>query len=349
MAEAIFKEFSLLFFGITRKFAIHHKVGMKNKNQAYNESYIEKDRKTKVTRFHSSTAGHWKLFSGFSQDKLDLNKPILQGKGRGVFTLKVSKFVRSYFLLQAEHEHVMAEKRLPMEGCYNLRDLGGIRTKDGRMVAWGQLFRSDDLSNLTDVDIRYLGSIPIRTVIDFRAASEYKHSPDRLPISVNRIYPLFIQPGQISRERIQTYLSENNMDAAMVDMNKLFVTDPICIKRYTEFFKIIQERRNLPILFHCSAGKDRTGLAAALVLYALGVDEKTIMHDYLLSAEYIKDKYSIIDNKYPRIKPLFTVEAKYLQASFNLLKRRYGSIDNFLEFVLKADANKLRSIYLTNP
>ena len=234
---------------------------------------------------------------------------------------------------------------LPMQGGYNFRDLGGIRTTDGRCVKWGKLFRADELSRLTDTDLEYLSSIPLSTIVDFRFSEETTASPDKIPGSVKEYYNYEIKPGNISVSGLETMTTEQ-ADSVMIDIYTLLVSDPGCVKCFRDFFTLLQNDNNAPLLFHCSAGKDRTGLATAFILTALGVDEATILEDYMLSNIYLKDKYAPIKEKMPRIAPLFEVKPDFFNTAMEIINKNHGSLENFLVKELRIDMEKMKDLYL---
>ncbi|MFT4224519.1 tyrosine-protein phosphatase [Dysgonomonas sp.] len=309
--------------------------------------YIIKDKKTKATNLNIEAEGYWELYAGTSFESIDKTTPILTGNGSGIFPLNVNESIRIYFELVTNNGTLLlAERHLPMVGGYNFRDLGGFKTKEGRYTKWGKLFRADELSNLTEEDLQYLSSIPITSVIDFRAQSEVKRTPDKLPHTVRFTYPIAITPGNLSSEGIQANLLSTNIDTQMKYMNRLLVSDPPCVRAFRIFFAIVQNNLSAPLIFHCSAGKDRTGMAAALVLYSLGVDEQTIMEDYLASKIYLSDKYDAFIAKYPRAESIFTVKKMFLKAGINQIKRDHGSVMDYLTKVLKVDIVRMRRLYL---
>lgn len=311
------------------------------------KAQIIREKYTKEASLRLEAEGNWSLYAGSSVDTINRTAPILAGNGSGTFFLSVSTSIRIYFELVCGNERrILTEKQLPMTGGYNFRDLGGFRTMDGRCTKWGKLFRADELSNLTSEDLRYLASIPITSVIDFRAQSEARRSPDRLPLTVHFTYPIAITPGNLSNEGIQANMLKTNIDSHMKYMNRLLVSDPACVRSFRIFFAIVQNNLSAPLIFHCSAGKDRAGMAAALVLFALGVDEETVMEDYLMSKVYLSDKYDAFIAKYPRAESIFTVKRMFLQAGINQMKREHGSIMNFLTKVLKVDIIRMRRLYL---
>ncbi|MDR1882903.1 MAG: tyrosine-protein phosphatase [Prevotella sp.] len=316
-------------------------------NKAIHEARITREKYTKEASLRLEAEGDWSLYAGSSVDTINKTTPVLTGNGGGVFFLGVSTYSRVYFeLVCGEERMILAERHLPMAGGYNFRDLGGIKTMDGRYTKWGKLFRADELSNLTADDLKYLSSIPITSVIDFRAQSEARRSPDKLPPDVHFTYPIAITPGNLSSEGIQANMLKTNIDSHMKHMNRLLVSNPACVRAFRIFFAIVQNNLSAPLIFHCSAGKDRAGMATALTLFALGVDEATVMDDYLMSKVYLSDKYDAFIAKYPRAESIFTVKRIFLQAGINQIKRDHGSIMNFLIKELKVDIAKMRRLYL---
>lgn len=311
------------------------------------EASIIRDKNTKTAELHIETDNVWLLYAGTSVDSIDFSRPILEGEGSGTFSLNVPDSVRSYFqLVTPEGNAILAERHLPMTGGYNFRDLGGIKNSEGKYIKWGKIFRSDDLHNLTDEDLRYLTSIPLGSVVDFRSPAEIERSPDKLPASVKNDYAYSITPGNLLAALSLSDLKEAQIDTAMMDMNVLLVNDSACVSRYKDLFALLQDEKEVPLMFHCSAGKDRTGMGAALVLFALGVDEDTVIEDYLSSNVYLDDKYAeyIADN--PNLKPLFEVKRIFIQAGIDQIKKDHGTVENYLTDVLGVDIQKFRSKYL---
>lgn len=169
------------------------------------------------------------------------------------------------------------ERHLPFERVANFRDLGGYRTADGRTVRWRRLFRSASLQHMSDADVERARGLGIRTVLDLRRPDEVDHlgvgpfvaAPlrhHRLPLlPEGATEQLNQRHGRgISGERYLDYLNFGS---------ELFVTA----------LKLLADESTHPALFHCTAGKDRTGVIAAFVLDILGVDHETIVEDYALS------------------------------------------------------------------
>ncbi|MCC8145959.1 MAG: tyrosine-protein phosphatase [Bacteroidales bacterium] len=309
---------------------------------------IVMDKNTKVANLNIDTKGRWFLFSGSSVDSIDFVTPLLNETGSGTYKLAVPGNRRTYYFLETEDGTAfLAERQLPMAGGFNFRDLGGIRNKDGKYTKWGKIFRSDDMHNLTPEDLTYLASIPIVSVVDFRSGQEIEANPDVLPASVRHDYAYSITPGDMTMnmDSIGT-LQSADLDEMMKQMNVLFVTDSAYYNRYKDFFALLMNDSNVPLMFHCTAGKDRTGMAAALVLSALNVDESVIMEDYLSSNKYLEDKYRDIKNQYPALKSLLEVKPEFLQAGLDQMKRDHGSVENFLRNVLGVDIERFQAMYL---
>ena len=235
---------------------------------------------------------------------------------------------------------------LPLEGGFNFRDLGGYKSADDKMVKWGKVFRSDEMGYLTPTDLDYLNNIPLLTVIDFRSKDEIEESHDLMPASVVNTYELTIDPGNHSGLGDIGKLSAANGEEFMKEINRSMVTEPAIIDRYKTFFALLQDEKQIPLLFHCSAGKDRTGLGAALFLVSLGVDENIIFEDYLLSNQQLENKYKSITDRLPQLKSLFEVRPQYLRAAFDRIKEDNGSVEIFLRDVLSVDIELMKRLYL---
>ncbi|MDR2490499.1 MAG: tyrosine-protein phosphatase [Spirochaetaceae bacterium] len=197
---------------------------------------------------------------------------------------------------------------LPIAGAYNVRDVGGYQTTDGKTVKTGLLYRSGDLNRLFDRDTDYLFyELGIKTVVDFRSVTERAENPDirrnkavdvHLPIEDNYVAPYSrVTTDGTSGDDVMlngyTYLgggSYTYTPRGGTATTRNGADTNGSIDQYKAFFTELKNA-DKPLLFHCSAGKDRTGVAAAFLLAILGVDKETIISDYLKSGEYVKDKY----------------------------------------------------------
>lgn len=322
---------------------------------------IVRDPETKNAVLNISTDNSWALYGSCYYINANINPdiPFLSGKGKGAFDLDIDPGIRCIFQFKTdEGQAPVAEKRLPIAGAYNFRDLGGIKNKEGKFIKWGQLFRTDEMSKLTDDDVNYIASTGLKTVIDFRSEGEIKGgvtsmippSPDILPNTVKNAYNLPINAGNIFSDeimnRIRAGATSEELAQVMIDSYIEMVSFDDYVAALKQFFAHLQDESNLPISFHCSGGKDRVGVTTMLILSALDVDKETIMKDYLLSKQYITGKYEKYLVTIPSIAPLVTVKQEYLEAAFNEIDKKYGSITNFLTGTLNVDIKKMKSLYL---
>ena len=238
------------------------------------------------------------------------------------------------------------ERNLPLEGGFNFRDLGEIINTKNQVIRKGLLIRSDDLANLTDNDLEILNDYPIRTIIDLRTTYERLKNPDHIPNSCNHEVHLDISSGHFENLVKQFKQGISNPKEFMCNIYEDFVLDKTCQTQYKKFFDIIQHKNRTPILFHCTAGKDRTGFATAMILAALKVDFETILHDYMDSNFYLEQKYAHILKINPDYKYLIEVYPEYLEKSFEVIKSNFGSIENYLTDILGIDLKLMEELYL---
>jgi protein-tyrosine phosphatase len=252
------------------------------------------------------------------------------------------------------NDFMVPQRHLPLEGTPNFRDFGGYHTRDGRQVRWGQLYRSGSLSRLTAADLGTLAALDIRTVCDFRQHSERQHEPTCWPAAANtRHVHLPLEHGDHSHT-LKRLLDTGNVDveqvrAAMVDVNREFVVAHG--KSYGQMLKHVLDAGG-PVLIHCAAGKDRTGFGAAIILSVLGVDEETIMADYLLSGHFL-DIDRTVDKLLKRYRlpvsrdvglALFGVEPAYLRGAFESIEADYGGMPTYLREGLGLDEAAQREL-----
>jgi len=278
----------------------------------------------------------------------------LLGTGIGQLTLRsrtpdgpVSDRQRLYYALLPESggpATIVAERQLPLQGADNFRDLGGYATSDGRHVRWGLLYRSNALSGLTDRDLAYLSRERIRLVCDFRTESVRRADPDPPlpPIPAEKLDLPVAQQGvnpRRIRERIRTGgISALGIENTLLRAYRNFVIEDS--DRWATLLARISETDNLPTVMHCTAGKDRTGFASALILLTLGVPEETVFEDYLLTNDYRQKYfafvlrwaplYSLFRTQPDDLLPLLEARPEYLAASLSTIRERYGSLDAYL-------------------
>jgi protein-tyrosine phosphatase len=218
-----------------------------------------------------------------------------------------------------------------LQGASNFRDVGGYRNADGRCVRRGQVFRSDHLAGLTPEDLARLASLGIGHSLDFRGAAEYSATPYAIP-GVQRL-ALTIEPTVIARMQalvVQGIVPTTEETVAlMCETYRDFVNHNA--GTFGRFLKHLLEQPT-PQVFHCTAGKDRTGFAAALLLSALGVDRATIEHDYLLTNQLYKRDNRLEGSGHPHVmKVLWQVQPEFLHAAFDAVDAQHGGMQDYLQ------------------
>lgn len=235
---------------------------------------------------------------------------------------------------------------LHLKGGYNFRDLGGIPTKNGKTIKKDLLFRTDELSGLFPEDLDVLKQLNIKTVVDFRTDFERQQSIDKVPSSCTKQIHL-----DILAANMQTFMNEiqkgsTDYKALLINFYKELVLSENAITAFTSFFKLLDAPENNAIIYHCTAGKDRTGIATALILEALDVDWSEIESDYLLSNTFLKKKYESYISENPALADVFLVQPIYIETAFTAIKNTYKSVPNYLKNILKVDVEQMKINYL---
>lgn len=254
--------------------------------------------------------------------------------------------------------HATHSRILPLQGGQNFRDLGGYRTRDGRAVRWGILFRSGAMNELTPADFTYLGHLGIRTVCDFRSSEERKAAPVHWPGGVSPKvladdYKMNMRGFDFSKAGSWT---GEQARAAMAS------SYPQILEAFSSQYRRMFQQLlagNVPLAFNCSAGKDRTGIAAALILTALDVPRETVIQDYLLSNHYFDPAKATTVNDPgfsawkklppPVLQAIMGVDRSYIEAIFRVIDAYPGGSAAYLrdKFGLdRAALAKLRQRYL---
>jgi len=297
----------------------------------------------------SFSLGTVDVFAGAAPGAIDREQPVAHARPlfNNVTVDGLDPFRRYYFELVAdggEKRRIVAERRLPLEGTDNFRDIGGYETRDGRVVRWGLLYRSNDLADLSAGDLRYLTRLRVKLVCDFRSDLERRREPNRSPvenapdtealtIEVEGVDPVALQ------ERIRTGVRGDQLELIMMNAYRAFVTHHS--DQFATMFDRLLDEKNLPTIVHCTAGKDRTGFASAMILSALGVPQKTVYEDYLATNRYranykkwitrLVPIYSLFRTRGEDLEPLLDARRPYLEASYETIEAHYGSVDAYLE------------------
>ncbi|PRY20759.1 protein-tyrosine phosphatase [Spirosoma oryzae] len=221
-----------------------------------------------------------------------------------------------------------------LEGTSNFRDLGGYPTKDGHHVKWGHLYRSADIGHLTDADLEQLTDRHITVVCDLRGPDEIRNSPDRLPAgAVWHNMPA----GSESTQAMLGSVSNKPVPGDSLMLAFYSRTDHLKAKYKPMFDQLLALDSSKALLFHCTAGKDRTGIGAALLLSALGVERPLVMADYHATNQFWRPRQSAAMKRMTQpgvdttaMKAMLVANPAYLQRTFDAIQRQYGSVDQFL-------------------
>jgi protein-tyrosine phosphatase len=238
----------------------------------------------------------------------------------------------------------------------NLRDIGGYQTRDGGEVARGLVYRSGAFVGMSAEDIKKIEPLGLKNDYDLRLAVEAKAAPDALPANVRHhllnvladvkstdqpdIESLLRQPKEAN-----VVLGGGKVEALFVEGYRDFVTLPSAKRAYRTLFISLANRKNLPAVFHCAGGKDRTGWAAAALLTLLGVPKETVMADYMRTNAYalpqsarVIDSFVAAGGDRAIPEAIIGVKPEYLQASFDEMQKRYGTIEAYFAKGLGIDA-----------
>lgn len=274
---------------------------------------------------------------------------VARGGAQGDVTVKRLRAVdRQWFDFVPERGDSLrlADRLIKLDGTVNFRDAGGYRTTDGHWVKMGEIYRSDALNKLTAADGAKLKRLGIRVAYDLRTESERSSAPDVVPSGVTyRVADVLAGSDFLSTPPT----SEEAATRAMVDAEKFMVSGDTARTAYTSVFDGITDDDRHGLLYHCTAGKDRTGWSSAALLTALGVPRKTVTDDYLASNTYrAKANAAVLAALPPEqakiYKPILDVRTEYLNAGFAEVEKTYGSFGAYLNKGLGIDARELRAL-----
>lgn len=255
------------------------------------------------------------------------------------------------------------ERVLPIEGSENIRELGGYPTIDGRTTKWQKVLRGAVLAGLTDSDKELLENYGLKTIVDFRSVQEQESQPDDTLKGVKYFsLPVFEATEASPQAMIEGMLKEHgDAKSIMKTLYASFVTDPHSVEIYGKFFELLlkNDEDDQVLLFHCTAGKDRTGFGTALFLAALGVSKEVIMQDYLLTNQNLEKQKAqmkkmmqgknVPESLVKNGDAFFEADPSYLEAAFAAIEQHYGDVGNFLVESMGFDGlaqEDLRELYL---
>lgn len=229
-------------------------------------------------------------------------------------------------------------KQIQLTGAANIRDLGGHSTKSGRKTYFGKLYRSDGLDRLTEEDLKKLLSLGIKQDIDLRSLSEMEKWSDLLGQQEGIVY---------RKVPLLHVIDRMNLPATLSDLYIYMLEESQ--EEFRKVFRYILAYKDSVTLFHCSAGKDRTGLVAAILLLLAGVEEEDVVRNYCLSEENIRpirERFSMAND--PALQGFLNARVEDIQPFLNRLRIVYGGVEAYLSHIgmSSEEIETLRSILI---
>lgn len=218
----------------------------------------------------------------------------------------------------------MSYIRLPLETTYNTRDLGGIPTKNGNFTKWAQLIRSDDVSKVNSHDVHWLKQYGIKSIIDLRSTKEremtgYNFSP--------KDFSLFHMP-LMSSDGIDDATQYDTNNISLGDLYIKFIEESG--EKFRRLIEIIADGETGGVLFHCAAGKDRTGVLAALLLSLLGAEKGDILANYETTYTYLSQ--NPLFNRQSGYGELQQSRREWMEQVLDHLENDYQGAENYLKY-----------------
>jgi protein-tyrosine phosphatase len=232
------------------------------------------------------------------------------------------------------------ERVLPMTGGHNFRDIGGYPAANGRSTAWGLVYRSGTMAELDDGDRALIEKLGLRVICDFRSSKERERRPSLLPPEAD--FEVWSHDYDNSNADLVNALADPGATSAEARAMMTQLYRDIAYEQRTGYRELFERLASgsLPILFHCAAGKDRTGAAAALLLDMLGVPREIVVEDYVLTDRFFERGCELVRND-PWVQRLGTVDQEiwapvmradpaYIATLFETIEARHGSSEGYV-------------------
>ncbi|WP_442588984.1 tyrosine-protein phosphatase [Pedobacter sp. AW31-3R] len=244
-----------------------------------------------------------------------------------------------------------SKRLLPVQAA-NFRDIGGYKTTDGREVVWGKVYRSAAIDKLSDADVELLGKKGIYTVVDFRGTAEAAAAPDRLPKNTDYTLSPAGSENLPDAAHMVTLLKEGNF------LEKMYGAEGIKYAgdRFRPLFmKLLTVNKKEAVMYHCTGGRDRTGMATALLLYILKVPQETIEADYVASNVYLEKMYRNMFAPLAKMSGLteeavekeMALRPELIRSFFKAINTQYGSVENFLQQEMAVGPKEIAALRAT--
>lgn len=301
--------------------------------------------------------GEVEIFSSADPEKFDLRKPVgkeLISKGRADIVIKGS-LSRCYFLLifPDNVRTIVGVRCQKFPTVENFRDIGGYVNADYHTLKWGRLYRSGKLDSISDIDAKRIAKMRVKTIIDLRSVVVNPHLSTTAGIKNQFHFPVI---AQRSNPLPRVYRQQFKRGDAIVFMQDVF-RDMVLMNKesFRRMFGVLLEEKNYPVILSCRYGNIQSSIATALVLGALDIPEQVIIEDYLLSNKYFNMRavaaqaMTLPLESQDAITSMMVSDERYLNSALELIKRKYGSIKEFLHIELgvdENDCNRLKAILL---
>lgn len=244
------------------------------------------------------------------------------------------------------HDSVSVPRHLALAGACNFRDLGGYPGAEGRPIRWRQLFRSNHLGLLTEADIAQIRALGVKTAFDLRGVTE--RLPTLCCVDDIAVHSLPIEPAIYSALTTHVASGKPLTTADAAEMMRDSYRD--YVRHNTPAFRQLMTHLledHAPLVIHCTAGKDRTGFACAMVLSALGVADEIVLADYLLTNEFyrldpVTDKSIPLPDDIKAV--LVSVDASFLDAAFAAVREDFGDLEGYLTDGLGVGPHERRAL-----
>lgn len=229
-----------------------------------------------------------------------------------------------------------------MKSLVNFRDIGNIATQDGKRVKSNLFLRSGEVVNINQSDVdRLLNEYKLETIIDLRGKKETEERPDDTLTGVGYVNIDILKDVKGQGASFEDLLKgAGTADVSMLELYEELVLTDGARRGYQQFLELILNKSKSPILFHCFAGKDRTGMAAAIILKSLNVSDKLIFDDYLKTNEMRKEANQLIVNdlrskglteeQLNEVLVMMNVDKRYLEHSFKIIDKEFGGFEQYI-------------------
>lgn len=310
---------------------------------------VSPDVEGKIDIYSAMTDTSMKDFSPVRTKQIEEQFALLNPSGSGL---------REFFILKTSGvtSGIISNRFIEMDNVLNFRDLGGYFTTEENQLKWGKIYRSGHLSNANLFDQEKLKKLGVKTIIDFRAKKDREYHPYFMKVQKINI-PIengdfhtnkdIIFDQNFTRSQTILYMQETYQNIVEKDAEK-----------FAEMFDVLLDDNNYPVVISSHLGKDRAGLACALLLHVLDVPIYTIEEDYLASNEYIDPAKTITftrplpESLQESMTALFSANTAYLNSALDYIRETYGSIDNYLEKRVRVSRGKktiIKNLMLYKP